>query len=273
MTDKMISIVIPCCNAQDYIEQSLQSVVGQSYKNYEVIVMDCLSTDNTINLLKKNINPKTKIISERDHGVADALNKGFALSKGDILCWLNADDVYLSTMTLATVVDNLTTYGVDFVHGHSVAIDEDGVIRKTQYSWTVNYEEYLAGVNMFTGSVFFNRSAWDEFGGFDIKYKIAFEYQFFDFLFRYKQKKLIDFFLAALRHHPNTLTQKHQSLLKHELEEIRHKQQTPLKMLNLRRVARHATDGNLIRVIKNMYFDRYAGKNWLDLYHNSNLSK
>ena len=77
----------------NYIEDAIQSVLKQNYKNFEHIIIDGNSTDNTIEILKKY--KHLKWISEKDEGQSDALNKGFKRCTGDIIGWLNSDDYYL----------------------------------------------------------------------------------------------------------------------------------------------------------------------------------
>lgn len=89
----LISIITPSFNSGDYLERAIESVLIQDYTNYEHIVVDGASTDNTLEILKKY--PHIKWISEPDEGQVDAMNKGFAMSKGDVLVYLNADDYFL----------------------------------------------------------------------------------------------------------------------------------------------------------------------------------
>ena len=94
MNNKKISIVSPSFNQGQYIEEAIQSVLNQGYENFEHIIIDACSTDNTLEILKKYSH--LKWISEPDEGQSDALNKGFKLATGDIIGWLNVDDIYLS---------------------------------------------------------------------------------------------------------------------------------------------------------------------------------
>ena len=92
---KKISVIIPTYNSEKYIKKSLNSIFIQNFDNYEIIICDNLSNDNTINIIKKtsySFKKKIKIYSRKDKGVADALNFGFTKANGDILCWLNSDD-------------------------------------------------------------------------------------------------------------------------------------------------------------------------------------
>ena len=91
-----ISVVMPCYNMEEYIEQTIKSILNQEYPNLELIIVDGGSTDNSLNIIKKYVDKVNILISEKDNGQYDAINKGFSHATGDIFCWINADDVYFS---------------------------------------------------------------------------------------------------------------------------------------------------------------------------------
>lgn len=93
MTYTKISIISPSFNQGRFIEDAINSVLNQNYPNFEHIIIDGGSTDNTLDIIRKY--PHLTWISEKDEGQSDALNKGFRLATGEILGWLNTDDYYL----------------------------------------------------------------------------------------------------------------------------------------------------------------------------------
>ncbi len=91
--EPLISVITVVLNNQKYLTKSINSVLKQSYKNFELIIIDGGSTDGTLEILRKNNNKIDFWISEKDKGLYDAMNKGIRLSRGSIISILNSDDV------------------------------------------------------------------------------------------------------------------------------------------------------------------------------------
>ena len=104
----LVSVVTPSYNQGRYIEETIQSVLSQDYANLEYLVLDGGSSDATLEILQR-YEGRLRWISESDRGQADAINKGFRLARGEILGWLNSDDVYLPG-TIQKVVQYFQTH-------------------------------------------------------------------------------------------------------------------------------------------------------------------
>ena len=123
-----ITVVTPSYNQGQFIEATIQSVIGQQYPNLEYIVCDGGSTDETVEILKKYTDKITGWCSEKDQGQSDAINKGMRRATGDIVCWINSDDVLLPG-TLHTVAKFYHDHpDTDFANGYTVEIDKEGKI-------------------------------------------------------------------------------------------------------------------------------------------------
>ncbi|MCK6622840.1 MAG: glycosyltransferase [Calditrichaceae bacterium] len=118
-----ISIITPSYNNSRYIEDAIQSVVGQNYPDVEHLIIDGGSNDGTLDVLKKY--PHLKWISEKDEGQSDALNKGFKMATGDILGWLNADDYYQPGIFFKINDAYLNNPAIDFLYGEYQYVTED----------------------------------------------------------------------------------------------------------------------------------------------------
>ena len=119
----LISIITPVYNGEKYIRETIESIANQSYKNFEHIVIDACSKDNTLEIIKEYTH--LKYLSEIDNGQSDAINKGLKMAKGDILAWQNADDTYFPD-TFETVVNFFKEHrDVDIVYGYYQLIAED----------------------------------------------------------------------------------------------------------------------------------------------------
>ncbi|MCL5292010.1 MAG: glycosyltransferase [Actinobacteria bacterium] len=121
----LVSITTPSFNQGKFIEDTIKSVLEQDYPNIEYIVVDGGSTDNTLDILKR-YEDRLIWISEPDEGQSDAINKGFKMAKGEIIAWLNSDDIYMPG-AISTAVDFLVKRpDVVMVYGEGYTIDEHG---------------------------------------------------------------------------------------------------------------------------------------------------
>ncbi len=90
-----ISVVIPSFNQGSFIEETILSIINQKYPNLELIIIDALSKDNTLEIVKKYFDEINYFVSEKDNGQSHALNKGFKIASGEICSYLNSDDIYI----------------------------------------------------------------------------------------------------------------------------------------------------------------------------------
>lgn len=123
-----VSVITVCYNASETIENTILSVLNQSYDNYEYIVIDGNSSDETLSIINKYSNKITKIVSESDKGIYDAMNKGIKLSTGEWLHFLNAGDRYADNDVLSNIFKSGIEDNVNVLFSDYYTKREDGAI-------------------------------------------------------------------------------------------------------------------------------------------------
>ena len=142
-TTPLVSILTPSCNQAAWLGDNLHSVACQTYPHIEHIVMDGGSTDGSVGILE-SVAGSVRWHSEPDDGQADAVNKAFAASSGEIIGWLNSDDAYFDSQVVEDVVAIFVREpDVDVVYGHAVQTTEDGAF--IQVLWVPEFDADLLG--------------------------------------------------------------------------------------------------------------------------------
>lgn len=121
----LVSIVTPSYNQARYLEAAIESVLSQDYPNLEYVVIDGGSTDGTLEILESYGSRLDRWVSEADEGQAEAINKGFRMSSGDILAWLNSDDLYLPGAVASAVRAFEREPQAGLVYGDGIMVDEE----------------------------------------------------------------------------------------------------------------------------------------------------
>ncbi|WP_159476925.1 glycosyltransferase family 2 protein [Dyadobacter sp. 3J3] len=193
-----VSIITVSYNQGEFIRANIESVLSQGYDDVEHIIIDAGSTDETISILKEY--PHLNWISEKDKGQSDGLNKGFRKATGDIISWINSDDI-LTANSLINVTEFLKNNKDEIgVIGDLELIDENGEHLKTIISHSVIYKDMVSKQRGITqGSIFFKRSVFEKIGYLDETLHYAMD---FDFFLRVSQIRTIPYInktLAALR--------------------------------------------------------------------------
>ena len=135
MTNKnhipLVSIITVCYNSKKHIQRCINSVKDQTYKKIEHIIIDGRSNDGTLDILKKNRDKKTVLISEKDEGIYYAMNKGLKQAKGDYIGFLNSDDFFSSNTVISLIVETLKNKEIDCIHANVKFVDDNlKIVRK-----------------------------------------------------------------------------------------------------------------------------------------------
>ncbi|MEK0450542.1 MAG: hypothetical protein RL088_2810 [Verrucomicrobiota bacterium] len=173
-----ISVVTACWNFGSFIGKALESVASQGWSDYEHIIVDNCSTDNTAEIVRKY--PNVRFISEPDRGQSDAINKGFRAATGDIIAWLNADEFYLPG-TFGAVMDAFSkSPKIDVLYGDAVLLRADGTPWRRKCSF--NFSELMLkyyGCFLLTCTTFMRRRFVDEGLLLDEKLHYHMDHEFF----------------------------------------------------------------------------------------------
>ena len=179
----LISIITVVLNGKKFLQQSINSVLNQSYKNYEHIIIDGKSTDGTLSILKKNNSKIDCWISEKDKGLYDAMNKGTKLSRGSLIVLLNSDDVfYKHALKVATSYFNRYK-NIDFLFGSVIKYKLLHGYKPWKIYWSFGFYT--------THSIGFliRKKAQKKVGYYSTKYKYSADYDFFyRMIVKYKLK-------------------------------------------------------------------------------------
>ena len=183
-----VSIVTVCYNAAATIADTLESIAMQNVLDVENIVIDGASTDNTLEIVQRYAGRLARVHSEPDHGVYDAMNKGLALASGEVIGFLNADDVYADRDVLARVMTIMEHEGLDALLGDVEFFrPEDPARTVRRYRSARFHPDRIAfGWMPAHPALFLRRHVYERFGLFRIDYRIAGDFEYCARIFRDK---------------------------------------------------------------------------------------
>lgn len=170
-----VSIITVVYNNANFIKDAIESVLTQSYENIEYIVIDGASNDGTVEIINRYGNRITHFLSEKDHGIYDAMNKGLKLASGDIVGILNSDDFYISNNVINMVVEAFLYNNVDSVFADLVYVNPDNLTKVVRYydSSQCFPENFNKAMYPAHPTFFVKRKIYEKYGYFKIDYKIA----------------------------------------------------------------------------------------------------
>jgi glycosyltransferase involved in cell wall biosynthesis len=174
-----ISVITVTYNSAETLETTLQSLIEQDYAEREYIIVDGGSTDGTLQIINKYRSHFAQVISEKDNGLYDALNKGIALSTGDVIGILHSDDFYQHSKVLSHYADTFAKSGAEAVYADLYYVDRintDKIIRKW-HSGNYHARSFYRGWMPPHPTFFVKREVYQKFGDFDLNFKTAADYE------------------------------------------------------------------------------------------------
>lgn len=265
------SIIIPSYNQGSFIEQTLLSVIQQDYKNYELIVIDGGSLDGTVEIIRKYDKYLTYWVSEPDKGQSEAIQKGFSRASGEILCWLNSDDVFMPG-TLRSVNQAFIKSSADVVYGNKFLIDENGAIVSyrlvTPFLPLFIRDAYLCGgFGIYQPASFWTRALYMRCGGIDQSLRFCMDNDLFNkFVLSAAKFTFLDRFLAGFRIHcaSKTATLNHIAEAERKLLTAKYVTGPGVKYSSLKRMFARlyrlgwfVMKGRAHKILYTRFFDRY----------------
>jgi len=208
--DLKFSIIVPSYNQGDFISQTIDSILNQSYKNVEILVIDGGSTDSTIEVLKK-YGENIFWLSEKDRGQTHAINKGLALAKGDIITFINSDDYYLDG-TLENVARRFqSNKGKFWLTGDYIIVNERGERIQLLVGKYKSFFRKFISFNLLTvlnpinqPSTFFRRELIQKLQHFKEELHYTMDYEFYLRAIKIDRPIVISDKLSAFRIHENS---------------------------------------------------------------------
>lgn len=264
-----ISIVTPNLNRAQYLEETIKSVLDQGYPNLEYIIIDGGSADGSIDIIKKYEPRLAYWESEPDRGMYHAIQKGFKKSTGEIMAWINSDDMYHKN-SLYTVAEIFTSFEqVTWLVGASTAYDEYG--RTVLCSQTRSFSKFDFYNYDFKWlqqeSVFWKRSLWEKAGStLNVNLKYAGDLELWLRFFQHEKLLVTDALIGGFRwHNSNQITLEHieeyLNEAKKEIDKIELSKSEKKVLMHYQRLQKLVSLLNLLKIFKtNVILSRYRSK-------------
>jgi glycosyltransferase involved in cell wall biosynthesis len=179
MKDLLVSVITVCRNSAGTIKDTIRSVLDQSYRNIEYIVIDGSSTDGTIDIIKSFGSRISKFVSESDNGMYDAINKGIKISSGEIVGIVNSDDFFYDNKVIELVAESFKEPELEAVFGDAVFVNPLNTKKKVRYYSSRNFNpgRFRFGYMPAHPSFYVRRVLFESLGYYKVNYTIAADFE------------------------------------------------------------------------------------------------
>ncbi|MBP9070360.1 MAG: glycosyltransferase [Bacteroidia bacterium] len=174
-----ISIITATYNSEAFLEQTINSILQQTYKDIEYIIVDGNSTDGTISIINKYKDKLSHFISEKDEGIYHALNKGIALASGDVIGFLHSDDFYTNNNVIEHVVKEFKTKNTDGLYANLYFVDktDPNKITRKWHSGDYSPNSFMYGWMPPHPTLFLKKDVYKKYGTFNLDLKTSADYE------------------------------------------------------------------------------------------------
>lgn len=276
-----ITLVTAVHDGARYIEDTIRSILTQSYPNLEYFIVDGGSTDGTVDIIRKYESQIAGWISEPDKGVYEALNKGFARATGDVMGWLNASDMLHANGLFVVGGVFAALKEVEWITGRPTKFSAEGELIETMDLPRWSRYRFLAGANRYIQqeSTFWRKSLWDRAGGrVDATLRAEGDFELWARFFRHAKLYSVDALIGGYRLHPDALGNSNLESYERTCEEIAEREVEALRWRRTVKVFRAISQvvkpipkvrGLWYRLaIKSLY--RLPGPDWAPVIENRN---
>lgn len=197
-----ISIITPSYNQGQFLEETIQSVLDQNYPGLEYVIIDGGSTDNSVEVIKKYEKRLAYWVSEKDDGQTDAINKGIRRSTGELIGWLNSDDIYVRGALFKVANAFRKSPECVVVHGDRILIGADNAVLGWSALPPFNPQKY--GFNVCSETAFWRRDAAERVGELNTRLRFAMDLEFFSRLYKTGKFCKLNDFIGCFRCHADS---------------------------------------------------------------------
>lgn len=188
-----ITIITSTYNSEKTVKDTFDSILNQTYKDIELLVIDGKSKDKTLEIVRhyeKKFQGRLKYISESDKGIYDAMNKGIRMATGDVVGILNSDDLYMDNKVLEDIANAFIQSNVDGIYGNLIFVEENDT-KKVVRTWKGSQykpESFLNGWHPAHPTFYVRREVYEKYGVFDISFDVSAD---FELMLRFIEKHRI----------------------------------------------------------------------------------